>query len=291
MAHRSWTIAVASVSLAAFLSVLGLGMVASATSVRNCDGGDGKGRKLLRVIGLTGDNKLICFNEKKPGRALVLGEITGLTSGDTALVGIDFRVQDGRLWGVGNAGGVYTIDVESAVATPAGALTIALEGTSFGVDFNPAADRLRIVSDTGQNLRHNVNAGGVTLEDGDLSYAPPAAATGIAGAAYTNNDLVPATATSLFDLDAALDQIAIQAPPNNGNLGATGKLNVDGTAPVGFDVYSVLDEDVTVDNRGFASFTAFGAPAFYRVDVLTGAATFVGTFRVPVSDIAVPLDQ
>jgi hypothetical protein len=32
---------------------------------------------------------------------------------------------------------------------------------SFGVDFNPAADRLRIISDAGQNLAHNVNAGGV----------------------------------------------------------------------------------------------------------------------------------
>ena len=42
-------------------------------------------------------------------------------------------------------------------------LTIPLDGTVFGVDFNPAADRLRIISDTGQNLRHNVNAGGVTL--------------------------------------------------------------------------------------------------------------------------------
>lgn len=290
MAHRSWTIAIASASLAAFLSVLGLTTMADATS-RRCDGGEGKGRKILRVIGLTSDNQLVCFNERKPGRALELGSISGLTSGDTALIGIDFRVQDGRLWGVGNAGGLYTIDVDTAVATPAGALTIALEGTSFGVDFNPAADRLRIVSDTGQNLRHNVNAGGVTLEDGDLTYAPPAAATGIAGAAYTNNDLVPATATSLFDLDASLDQIAIQAPPNNGTLGATGKLGVDGSAPVGFDVYSVLDEGVAVDNRGFASFSAFGASAFYRIDLLTGASTFVGTFDSPVSDVAVPLDQ
>jgi hypothetical protein len=291
MAHRAWSIGIAGASLAAFISVLGLASSADATGSRRCDISEGKGRKILRVIGLTADDELICFNERKPGRAVVIGAITGLTSGDTALVGIDFRVQDGRLWGVGTAGGVYTIDLETAVATAAGALTVPLEGTSFGVDFNPAADRLRIVSDSGQNLRHNVNAGGVTLEDGDLTYAPPAIATGIAGAAYTNNDLVPATATTLFDLDPSLDQIALQAPPNNGNLGATGKLNVDGTAPVGFDVYSVLDDGVTVDNRGFASFTAFGASAFYRVDLITGAATFVGTFDEPVGDVAVPLDQ
>ena len=34
----------------------------------------------------------------------------GLSGNDTALVGIDFRVQDGKLYGVGNGGGVYTID-------------------------------------------------------------------------------------------------------------------------------------------------------------------------------------
>ncbi|MGH8310183.1 MAG: DUF4394 domain-containing protein, partial [Steroidobacteraceae bacterium] len=198
MAHRSWTIAVAGASLVAFMSVLGLTTMASATGNRRCDVTEGKGRKILKLIGLTADNKLVCFNERKPGRALQIGAISGLTSGDTSLIGIDFRVQDGLLWGVGNAGGLYTIDIDTAVATPAGALTVALEGTSFGVDFNPAADRLRIVSDTGQNLRHNV-AGGPTLEDSDLTYAPPAAATGIAGAAYTNNDEAAATATSLFD--------------------------------------------------------------------------------------------
>lgn len=32
---------------------------------------------------------------------------------------------------------------------------MALEGTLFGVDFNPAVDRLRIISDTGQNLGVN----------------------------------------------------------------------------------------------------------------------------------------
>ena len=74
---------------------------------------------------------------------------------------------------------------------------MALSGTSFGVDFNPAADRLRIVSDTGQNLRHNVNAGGVTVTDAPLNYAG-VTASGIVGSAYTNNDLDALTATTLY---------------------------------------------------------------------------------------------
>ena len=104
-----------------------------------------------------------------------------------------------------------------------------LEGISFGVDFNPTVDRLRVTSDTGQNLRVNVDTGD-TLEDADLNYTAGTPAMGIVGSAYTNNDADPNTATTLFDLDSALDQIAIQAPPNAGSLNPTGKLGVD-TAP------------------------------------------------------------
>ena len=59
------------------------------------------------------------------------------------------------LYGVGNGGGVYSIDPATAQASFVSQLSVALDGTSFGVDFNPAAGRLRIVSDAGQNLRHN----------------------------------------------------------------------------------------------------------------------------------------
>lgn len=62
--------------------------------------------------------------------------------------------QDKRLYGVGNHGGVYQINRFTAEAT---FIAVSLDGTHFGVDSNPAADRLRIVSDTGQNLRHDIN--------------------------------------------------------------------------------------------------------------------------------------
>ena len=86
------------------------------------------------------------------------GPVTGLT-GDTALVGIDFRPATGALVGLGNQGGIYTIDPATGVATNRVQLSEALSGTSFGVDFNPTVDRLRIVSDTGQNLRANLDTG------------------------------------------------------------------------------------------------------------------------------------
>jgi hypothetical protein len=250
----------------------------------------------LRVFGLTDKGRLVRFRVDSPRRAKDLGFITGLSGSDTTIVGIDFRVQDGKLYGVGNAGGVYTIDTTTAVATFVNALTVPLMGTSFGVDFNPAADRLRIVSDAGQNLAHNVNAMGVTASNGTLTYTPPPAAPvtapGITAAAYTNNDLnQPATATTLFDIDTTLDQIVIQSPPGNGILVATGKLGVDVGAQAGFDIYSRLVGGVAVAHRAFASLVVNGSSAFYRINLLTGKATWLGSFDETVVDIALPLDQ
>lgn len=283
-----------SFGLAALTAVALAGFAEPASARTKCSEGNQVSRKgkvgSLNVVGLTDDGRLICFKDRSPRRAREIGPVTGLTGADTALVGIDFRVQDGLLYGVGNGGGVYTIDTTTAVATPGVALTMPLTpGTSFSIDFNPAADRLRIVSDAGLNLRHNVNAGGVTLKDGDLAYTAGVPATGINGAAYVNNDLAASTGTTLFDLDTELDQVALQSPPNAGSLVATGKLGPDAAAPAGFDVFSATVGGVTVSNHAFAALNDAGSAGFYRIDLLTGAASLVGAFDEPVVDIAIPI--
>jgi hypothetical protein len=250
----------------------------------------------LRVFGLTDDGRLVRFRAASPRRTRDMGFINGLTGTDTALVGIDFRVQDGKLYGVGNGGGVYTIDTTTAQATFVNALTVPLSGMFFGVDFNPAADRLRIISDTGQNLAHNVNAAGVTANNLALTYTappatPPVTALGLTGAAYTNNDLDAATATTLFDLDMTLDQTVIQSPPGAGILLATGKLGVDVAPQAGLDIYSRTFRGVTIANRAFASLIVSGESVFYWIELTTGRAFRVGTFDKMVVDIAVPLNQ
>ncbi len=250
----------------------------------------------LQVVGLTSDNRLICFNEFSPQEARNINFVSNLSGGDTALIGVDFRVQNGLLYGVGNAGGVYVIDTSNAVATLVNRLSVALDGSaSYGVDFNPPADRLRITSSQGQNLRHNVNAGGVTVVDGALNYTPGVTALGIAGSAYTNNDLDASTATTLYAFDSMLDQIAIQSPPNAGTLAATGKLTLDSGIVAGFDIYSTVRGGVTVEVQSLASFTASGSagPALYSVKLPTGKATSRGGFSAQnmVTDIAIPLNQ
>lgn len=259
----------------------------------SCTSGDGSTRaQSLQVVGLTSDQRLVCFNEFSPGSFSTIGFVSGLFT-DTTLVGIDFRVQDRKLYGVGNAGGVYVLDTSNGSATLVNRLSVPLSGTSFGVDFNPAADRLRIVSNTGQNLRHNVNVGGATVTDSPLNYAG-ATASGIVGSAYTNNDLDALTATTLYALDSNLDQIALQSPPNNGSLAATGKLTVDTGAVAGLDIYSTIRNGVTVDVQALAVLSgADGSTALYSVKLATGKATARGGFgaTMKVVDIAIPLNQ
>ncbi|MCJ0872574.1 DUF4394 domain-containing protein [Streptomyces sp. AP-93] len=249
------------------------------------------GRNGLKVTGLTEDQRLVQFRTSDPDKVSSTGTVTGL-AGDTALVGIDYRVQNGLLYGVGNAGGVYTIDTSNTVATKVSQLSITLEGTVFGVDFNPAADRLRIISDTGQNLRHNVNvATGGTLADTPLT-TPPATtpALGVTGAAYTNNDLDAATATSLFDIDTIGDRVVLQSPANSGTLAPTGSLGVDAGSSAGFDIYFSPRDG---SNQGFAALSTGGSYRFYKVNPLTGQATETGAFpaTTQVFDIALPLSQ
>ena len=267
----------------------------------SCESGDGSRQSSsLQVVGLTDDQRLICFNERNPGDARDLGFVSGLT-GDVKLIGIDFRVQDKKMYGVGDKGGIYMLDTRNAAATKVSQLTVALSGTSFGVDFNPPADRLRIVSDNGQNLRHNINAGGVTIMDDPLDY-PPATpvnavgpnAVGVTGSAYTNNDLDGTTATTLYALDTNLDQVAIQSPPNDGTLAATGKLTIDANSSVGFDIYSTIRNGVTVAVQSLASLqTTDGTSSLFSVSLPTGKATTRGTFsaRNKVIGIAIPLNQ
>ncbi|OLZ65462.1 hypothetical protein AVW11_16810 [Streptomyces amritsarensis] len=248
----------------------------------------------LSAIGLTGDQRLVEFDVDRPSRTWSLGKVSGLR-GDTKLVGIDFRVQNEMLYGVGDRGGIYTLNTTNARAVKVSQLTVALAGTVFGVDFNPAANRLRVISDTGQNLRHNIDDAAAPLTttvDGTLTNptTPPSTARGVTGAAYTNNDLNAATATSLFDLDTMADRISLQSPANAGALAPTGSLGVNAGLDSGFDIHY---DAAAGTNHGFAALGTGGGYRLYGIDVLTGRATDKGAFprNQQVTDLALPIDQ
>ncbi|WP_216372918.1 DUF4394 domain-containing protein [Streptomyces tailanensis] len=253
----------------------------------------------LRAFGISGDGTLMAtFTTDRPDTLNWVRVIKGLV-GDTGLVGIDFRVQDGLLYGVGNKGGIYTIKIptgtQDVVVTKVSQLQYALWGTNFGVDFNPAADRLRVISDQGQNLRHNLNDHS-TIQDLNLTTPPIEGTTkGVSAAAYTNNDLNSATATTLFDINTTSDQVVIQSPANNGTLAPTGNLGIDAQINAGMDIYSTLSGGKTVNNTAFASLTPYGAgtPSLYTINLFTGEATLVDAqyaqFPLNITDVAISL--
>ncbi|MXG25296.1 DUF4394 domain-containing protein [Streptomyces sp. YIM 132580] len=271
----------------------------SAPALASADGHGGprtghRGHQALTAVGLTADQRLVAFPVDRPAGTSAIGKVSGLR-GDTRVVGIDFRVQDGKLYGVGDQGGVYTLGTADARAVKVSQLTVALSGGHFGVDFNPAADRLRVISDTGQNPRHNIDDGTAplgTTADGTLTNptTPPSTALGVTAAAYTNNDLDAATATTLFDIDTLAERVSPQSPANSGTLAPAGNLGVDAGPDAGFDIYFPPEHGT---NQGFATLDTGGAARLYAVDVLTGAARDLGALprRQQVTDLALPLDQ
>ncbi len=91
----------------------------------------------------------------------------------------------GDLYGVGSDSVVYRVNPMTAIAVPESLLGFApgLSGASFGVDLHPVSDRIRLTSDTGQNLRLHPDDGNVVGEDGNLNPGMPQ----IVGSAYTHS--------------------------------------------------------------------------------------------------------
>jgi hypothetical protein len=288
---RPVTIAAAIAAIAALVGAVG-GLAQAALEGDSAPERERRAKPFV-VVGLTDDGRLAAFASDDPADADVIGKITGL-EGDEEIVGIDCRVADSKLYGVGDQGGVYRIGLEKAKATKVSQLTVPLEGESFDIDFNPAANLLRIVSDTGQNLRHNLDnaaattlAVGTTAVDAPLTVPPETAtATGISGAAYYNNDTDPATGTALFALDTAADRVGLQAPADAGLLTVTGALGVDASGDAGLDVHYTRGGGGS-GGIGLASLEVDGARRLYEVDLLTGAARPVGRFpaKLQITDL------
>ncbi|NLY02819.1 MAG: DUF4394 domain-containing protein, partial [Rhodopirellula sp.] len=221
------------------------------------------------MVALGAGNTLLRFNSGTPDFINATLPITGLNVGDV-VVGIDVRPSNGLLYAVvngvaPNADRVITINPETGVITSSQNLSVpqVLSGASFGVDFNPVADRLRIVSDTDQNLRVNVDTGLVTV-DPALNPGNP----NVVAAAYTN--ILTTGTTTLYTIDTATDNLNIQFPANAGTQVVVGALGVNATNVAGFDI-----ADGT--NIAFASLTVGGTTSLYRIDLATGAATAVDT--------------
>lgn len=261
------------------------------------------------TVALSASGRVLTLNRGNLAKLVSDLPITGLKSGEQFL-GIDIRPQDKLIYGITNQANLYTLDDSTGAATlkfplSAGVATTAtctggapglftgLSGTEFAFDFNPVADRLRVASDTRQDLRINVADGKVVVDcpitymSGTTTGTPRPTAAGYTAATTTT----PAT-TKLFYIDSGSDMLytidtsgtdpATMAPnnANNGIIKPVGALGVDVGDINGFDIDNA--------GTGYAMFTVKNASnadeaRFYRIDIATGAASPLVSFAAGVS--------
>lgn len=245
------------------------------------------------LYAVTQDHQLIRFNAGQPRRILERRPLLGLPPGD-ALVGIDFRVARGVLYGLSQQGLLFTIDAASGRMTRVGSrpLAVSLPAGPIGFDFNPAADRIRVVGgrfnlrlhpDTGEAVDGDPARPGVQ-PDTSLAYAgadvhedrPP----DIVAAAYTYNKTDDKLTTN-YAIDRATGTLVMQGSregelpvvsPNGGRLRTIGPL---GPGPLSAAAFDIAD----VSNAAYAALrpSAGGATRLYEVDLASGRARLIGT--------------
>ena len=236
----------------------------------------------LNVFGVRGDAELVRFSATDPSKLETVGTVSALGTGES-IVGIDFRPTGpttGDLHAVTSTGRSLILDPETAMATVIQTIAgdgTALTGNRIGVDFNPAANALRIIGDDGKNLRvptaaltNPAPAMAVnTLVDGVMGYQQ-----GVTAAAYTNAE-VGLEGTVLYVIDTENDVLYTQNA-NLGPLTLVGPLGVDASGVNGYDIYY---SEADMANEHYAALTVGAESGLYSIDPATGAATLLGALR------------
>jgi hypothetical protein len=250
------------------------------------------------IYAVTANLDLIKFNAGQPRRILEKRTVTGLPKGET-LLGVDYRVARGVLYALsGTPNGsarLYTLNTATGALTPVGnaPAAIALSGSLFGFDFNPAADRIRVVSDTGMSLRLHPDTGAAVdgnanldglQPDTALSFAPGDVNFGrspaVVAAGYTYNKKDDKLTTN-FAIDRRLGALLRQGSvegmlpmvsPNTGLLTTIGSLGLGELVDASFDIADVSGAAfatvrTSTDNRS----------RLVLIDLTNGRAQALGT--------------
>ncbi len=221
------------------------------------------------IVGLTADNRLV-----KIDTATMAASAPMAISGADKVIGIDVRPADGKLYGLTAGGQIVVIDHMSGAATPGSMLSEKVPlGPRPVVDFNPVADRLRVIAADGASLRIDVATGATTV-DKPLNYDAADANAGkkpaVAAGAYTNS-AKGAKATELFHVDGGTGALVLQSPPNDGVLKTRGMVGVTAPADVVMDIAS--------DGEGKNTVWLIAGGALFTLDLATGKATQVGAVK------------
>ncbi len=232
------------------------------------------------AYGVTDTNFLYSWDVSTPGTTSNVA-ITGLGANERIL-GIDARPLTGTLVIMTTASQLYTLGTNGVATAIGSGFTPALDNVSYGIDFNPTVDRLRVVNTNGNNRRLNPVTGAAVATDTALSYASGGVPAAV-GTAYRNFQFganAPLGSVRQYIVDhnngsPSLAEVGSQAGGNasfNGGICTpVGSLGISGVGLLaGFDIFGPTD-------IGYVSLnTTAPSTGFYTINLSTGAATLVG---------------
>jgi hypothetical protein len=234
--------------------------------------------------GVTSGNEIIKYNAKNPDRVLQTLSVSGIESGDQ-LMAIDFRPATGQLFAMSRNSRLYIIDVQTgATSGPIGddAFSPEVYGTFVGFDFDPVMDRIRLVTDLGQNLLIDPATGATAKVDAPLNPGTPF----VVGSAYTNSKK-GARSTELYGLDLSTQKLVKQG--NDGKMTSIGSLKAGASGEAGFDISS--DNQVVLACMNVPGNSKSMVNTLFYVDLKTGEATAIGELARPIIGLAIPTQQ
>jgi trimeric autotransporter adhesin len=235
------------------------------------------------IYGLEANQTLFAFDSANTSVTTTIGTLSGIPAGHS-VIGIDLRPATHELYAVtfnqtALVGYVFSVNKQTAVLTVVGSsftLPSAPKSNQWGIDFNPAVDRIRVVNADGQNFRLSPLTGAIAGTDTNISPAT----TELTGVAYSDN-VAGVSAATLYAYDFKNDKLGMvggvngSPSPNSGvftSIGSSGiiaytsdlDLDISGTTGTG---YAVVRSEY--GNRS----------SLYTFSTSSGAFTRVGDFR------------
>ena len=235
-----------------------------------------------KIFALDTANHLLTFDSASAATVASV-TITGFGAGER-IADLDVRPATGELYALSiqdtvglDTGRIYKINPTTGVATQVGGTAFSTglaDGASYGFDFNPVVDRLRVINSAGENLRVNPDTGALAGTDTNFTFIAPATGP-VIDVAYDQNGS-DATTTTLFGIDSGSDRLVRIGgvngvpSPNTGVVTAVGALGVNATAVGAFDIQNQT-------GTAYAALQVGATTSLYTVNLTSGAATLVST--------------
>lgn len=247
--------------------------------------------RAVPLVVLNSDGNLFTTGSNNPNQIVTGVFPSGFNQTGEQLLAIDVRPSNNELYALSSSSALYQVDLATGEMSQVGArFGTKLNGTSFGFDIDPVSDTARVVSNTGQDLKIDLNTGFATPES-PLAYAAGDANAGvipsIVALAYGPSPGGGAPAP-LYGLDSRTASFVVVDPdtgllhtlgPGFGAISNLAGLDIDSSGTA----YAVVDEIGLTTEENLSPFE------LAQVDLHTGIPSRLAFFNGEpiVRDIAV----